>query len=66
MTLAAPTERETFVVTLRAEPGTDATRALRGLLKLALRRFRLRCIGVREARRSDGRGSVDALGNPTP
>ena len=37
-----------FLLTLRPEPGTDSIRALRGLLKIALRRFGLRCIAVRE------------------
>jgi hypothetical protein len=38
----------TFTVVLRAEPGVDAIKALRNFLKLALRRFRLRAIDVRE------------------
>jgi hypothetical protein len=35
-----------FVVTFRAEPGVDATRALRALLKAALRRHGLRCVNL--------------------
>jgi len=31
-----------------AAPGTDPILALRGLLKIALRRFKLRCINVEE------------------
>ncbi|MPZ36593.1 MAG: hypothetical protein GEU95_00790 [Rhizobiales bacterium] len=41
--------RPTYVVTLRPEPHCpDATRALRRLLKLALRRFGLRATSVEE------------------
>jgi hypothetical protein len=38
----------TFVVTLRAAPGTDAIRALRWALKLLLRKFGLRCVSIEE------------------
>lgn len=44
----AANERPTFKLTLRAEPGVDATRALRHVLKFALRRCRLRCVAVEE------------------
>jgi hypothetical protein len=37
-----------FAVRLYAEPGVDGTRALRALLKVALRRFGLRAIDARE------------------
>jgi len=37
-----------YVVMLEPLPGTDPIRALRGFLKLALRRFGLRCISVQE------------------
>jgi hypothetical protein len=37
-----------FVLRLAAKPGVDPIRALRSLLKLALRRFGLRCVGVEE------------------
>jgi len=37
-----------FVVTLQARSGSDGIHALRAFLKLALRRFGLRCIDVRE------------------
>jgi hypothetical protein len=40
--------RRAFVVHLRAEPGVDGIRALRALLKMALRRFGLRAVDVRE------------------
>ena len=46
--MAAP--RRVFVLCLVAKPGTDPVRALRGLLKTALRRFGLRCIDLREQR----------------
>jgi hypothetical protein len=36
------------VIRLRGQPGSDAARSLRALLKLALRRFNLRCIDVHE------------------
>jgi hypothetical protein len=35
-------------VSLVAKPGCDPILALRGLLKIALRRFKLRCIDVHE------------------
>lgn len=38
----------TFVVTLVAKPGSDGIHALRALLKVALRRFGLRCINLQE------------------
>ena len=44
--MAAP--RRVFVLCLVAKPGTDPIRAFRALLKLALRRFGLRCLDVRE------------------
>ena len=45
---AGRADRPIFVLRLRPEPGADAIRNLRGLLKIALRRFRLRCIGIEE------------------
>lgn len=41
-------ERPVYTVKFRAEPGADPIHALRALLKAALRRYRLRCIDVRE------------------
>ena len=38
----------TFVLTLEARPGSDAIRALRGALKVLLRRHQLRCTDIRE------------------
>lgn len=35
-----------YVVTVQSAPGVDGDRALRALLKLALRRFGLRCIAL--------------------
>lgn len=37
-----------FVISLVVLPGCNPIMALRGLLKIALRRFKLRCIDVRE------------------
>jgi hypothetical protein len=39
-------ERPLFHLVLRPEPRTDAERALQALLKIALRRFGLRCISL--------------------
>ena len=44
------TQRPVFVVAFRAEPRIDAVRSLRGLLKVALRRFGLRAVSVRPGR----------------
>jgi len=41
-------ERPVFVLELRPEPGVDPVLALRALLKVALRRFGLRCVAARE------------------
>jgi len=40
-----------YLVWLQAQQNTDARHALRGLLKVALRRFGLRCLSLREVRR---------------
>jgi hypothetical protein len=39
-------KRTTYVLTVRAEPGVDDIRALRGWLKVGLRSFGLKCIGI--------------------
>jgi hypothetical protein len=39
-------ERPVYRLLLQPEPGVDAERALRWLLKIALQRFRLRCSSV--------------------
>jgi hypothetical protein len=39
-------EQAIFVLTVRAEPGVDAIRALRAWLKRGLRDFGLRCVGI--------------------
>jgi hypothetical protein len=39
-------DRPTFVVRLRPEPHVDAIKALRALLKVALRRFGLRAVTI--------------------
>jgi hypothetical protein len=42
------TDRPTFVIVLRPEPGVDPVRALRAALKVLLRRFGLKALEVRE------------------
>jgi hypothetical protein len=42
------TDRPTYVLRLRPEPGVAGLRALRAALKVLLRRFGLRCIELRE------------------
>jgi len=41
------TDRPTFTLELRPEPGVNGIQALRGALKLILRRFGLRAVSVR-------------------
>jgi hypothetical protein len=38
--------RPTITITLRPEPRVDGLAAVRALLKLASRRFGLRCVGI--------------------
>ena len=45
---AKPNERPVFKLLLRPEPGVAGDRALRRVLKVLLRRFRLKCISVEE------------------
>ena len=52
-------DRPTYVLRLRPEPGVDAVRALRGALKVLLRRFGLRCVEVRKVPERDG-SPIDA------
>jgi hypothetical protein len=40
------TEGPVCTITFRPEPGVDGLRAVRAVLKLALRAFGLRCIGI--------------------
>jgi hypothetical protein len=47
-TKPAAQERPTFVLELCPEPGVDPVRALRAVLKVALRRYGLRCVSARE------------------
>jgi hypothetical protein len=44
------TKSSTYTVTFRARPGVDGVRALRAVLKFALRRFGLQAIDARENR----------------
>ena len=48
MTDAQPERDRIFMLTLVAKPGSDPIRSLRWLLKVALRRFGLRCTNMRE------------------
>ena len=48
MGVTADEPQRIFVVSLVPMPGSDPILALRGLLKVALRRFKLRCISVEE------------------
>jgi len=43
-----PANTQVFVIELVAKPGTDGIRALRALIKVALRSFDMRCIEARE------------------
>ena len=43
-----PAGSQVFMIELVARPGVDGIRALRALLKIALRTFQLRCIEARE------------------
>jgi hypothetical protein len=40
--------RPIFTLTFRPEPGVDAIRALRALLKAALRKYGLKCVAANE------------------
>jgi hypothetical protein len=52
----------TFIVTLRALPGSEGIRGLRALLKAALRRHRLRAIDIREHARASRRPPAPVAG----
>ena len=54
MARAVQDVRPVYRILLRAEPGVDAERALRALLKTALRRFGLRCLSVEEVPQAAG------------
>ena len=41
-------DRPTYTIIFRPEPKVDAIKALRSLLKNALRRHGLRCVSIRE------------------
>jgi hypothetical protein len=44
----------TFVITVRAQPRVDPIRALRALLKIALRRLGLKCISATAQEGTEG------------
>jgi len=47
--MSDPGDERVFQLLLIAKPGDNPIRAIRWLLKIALRRFQLRCIDLREA-----------------
>jgi hypothetical protein len=51
-------ERITYLLTIRAEPGVDAVRSLRALLKAMLRTYGLRCVKLQEDKQQ-GRMTMD-------
>lgn len=51
--------RPIFFIALRAEKGVDAIRALRGALKVLLRRFGLRAVGLSEQQKRKSRKEPD-------
>jgi hypothetical protein len=46
--MATRDQRQSFILTVRAEPGIDAIKSLRRTLKTMLRRDGLRCVDIRE------------------
>jgi hypothetical protein len=46
-------ERPIFIVHLQPQPGVDPVRALRAFLKVALRRFGLKAIDVRQSSKDE-------------
>ena len=50
-TMSAREPRPIFVIALRPEPRVDGIRALRAGLKLLKRRYGLRCVTIRQARK---------------
>jgi hypothetical protein len=55
-------ERPVFILEVRAEPGVDAIRALRWLLKSMRRRFGLRCVSARQ----ENSASADSAAEGAP
>jgi hypothetical protein len=55
---AVEDDRPVFVVKLRPEPGIDAVKGLRWILKVSLRQFGLRCLDIRREETSDGRADA--------
>lgn len=51
-------EQITYLLTVRAEPGVDAMRSLRALLKAMLRTYGLRCVKIQESKQQ-GRMTMD-------
>jgi hypothetical protein len=46
--MTAPADQRIFMLTLIGRPGDDPIHGIRALLKLALRRYGLRCVNARE------------------
>jgi hypothetical protein len=51
-------ERASYLLMVRAEPGVDAVRSLRALLKAMLRTYGLRCVKIQESKQQ-GRMTMD-------
>lgn len=51
------TPRPTFIIRLRPEPSVNPVRALRGALKVLLRRFGLRAVDIRSIDTKKGRAT---------
>ena len=49
--MAGRSERPVFVVCLQAQKGVEPVRALKAALKTLKRRYGLRCVTIREARK---------------
>jgi hypothetical protein len=54
-----PAPRVAYVLRLVAQPGVDAVRALRLLLKRALRSYGLKCVDLREEQIADQQTEKD-------
>jgi hypothetical protein len=51
-------QQPTYVVRLQAQPGIDAVKALRWILKISLRPFGLKCVGIAKEPEGDGEGGA--------
>lgn len=46
--MTTPSDQRVYMLTLIGKPGDDPIHGIRALLKLALRRYGLRCVNARE------------------